>query len=219
MSKAAWIGKEVKERLNGLALRRPYMSSEDIEAALKKEFSNREDFNPIPKLSTIEKKVREFRNEAKGNIQEQPWSIGAMASGNTGIPWEAVGFLLKVSDELRRKGENLWPYSAEPYAHIYEGTPASVAKALASGEGLKPAKVKPGAPKVSADIVITNRQAKWLWRIHTILPELALSEKYRMADSYAYGELIAEYLGDVFDTAGLDGELKIFLKEERRNKP
>ena len=41
------------------------------------------------------------REEAKGNAQEQPWSLAAMAKADTGIPWEAAGFLLKVFDELR----------------------------------------------------------------------------------------------------------------------
>ena len=73
--------------------------------------------------------------------------------------------------------------------------------------------------------VITNRQAKWLWRIHVILPDLDLLELCERADEYAYKELVAEYLGEAFDTSDLDESLikqlklkKSAKKDENKNK-
>ena len=85
---------------------------------------------------------------------------------------------------------------------------------------------------------LTNRQAKWLWRIRPIVPAQEFTDPFyelcRWADQYAYAEIIAEYLGQYFDTRNIDADLMMYLdavklasaangsdrkgKRERRNK-
>ena len=211
MSKQPWIDKEVKERLADLALRKPTMPNKEIERKLKDEFSNREISSTIPKLSTITRKVREFRKQAKDNVQEQPWSLATMAKADTGIPWEAAGFLMEASDELQRlqaKGEKLWPYSEHPLDDFYNGSLEEVTEILASGKEPERISVKPLAPRAPLGTVLTNRQAKWLWRLHCIFPKLKLFNLLPLVDAYAQRELLADYLNRDFDTSDLDSSLR-----------
>lgn len=64
--------------------------------------------------------------------------------------------------------------------------------------------------------VLTNRQAKWLWQIHLIVPTLEVREVYERADEYAHRELLADYLKQEFDTSDLDGSLMNLLRDIKR---
>jgi len=75
-------------------------------------------------------------------------------------------------------------------------------------------------PKYQREIVLTYREAKWLWRIHLAMPvwELPdwLPELCQRADEYAHREMTAEYLGQDFDTSDLDGGLRNLLRDIKR---
>jgi len=145
-----------------------------------------EEFDPkdVPGLRTIQQYVSNARFEGEENTQEQPWSLATM--DKAGIPWEAVYWLQErymECEKLQKNGEQLWPWTT----HLAE--------------------VKP-----SRSTVLTNRQAKWLWRIHLIIPEWGLPawlpELCQRADEYTHREMTAEYLGQDFDTSDLDGSLR-----------
>jgi hypothetical protein len=214
MSKEAWISKEVQDELMRLALKRPYMPNKKIESKgfeseLRKTFSN--PAITIPKLSTITRKVREFRKEAKANVQEQPWSLAMMAKSETGIPWKAVAFLLSASDELQHlqaKGEKLWPASEHPLDDFDKGSLEEVSEILASGKESERTSVRPLAPRAPLGTVLTNRQAKWLWRLRLIFPKVKLFDLLPHVDAYAQRELLADYLNRDFDTSDLDSSLR-----------
>jgi len=87
-------------------------------------------------------------------------------------------------------------------------------------------------------VFLTNRQAKWLWRIRLIGPALDCADPFydlcHWADQYAHAEITAEYLNQYFDTRTIDADLTMYLdiakqesakneadrkqKRERRNK-
>lgn len=206
--------REVLDRLIVLALQEPHLLGREIRDKLEEEFG----FSETPGLRTVQQYMSNAREKARGNVQEQPWSLRTMAAGNTGIPWEAVSFLLKKFDELRRRQkarEKFWHWSGHPFDYIYEGTLRSVIDTIASGKEPEHVSVRPGTPRAPAGTVITNRQAKWLWRMHIILPKFDLLDLCDRADKYAYKELVAEYLGETFDTSDLDESLINALKSKK----
>lgn len=152
---------------------------------------------PIPKLRTVQQYIKVFRKKLE---EEDFWSLAAMEA-NKDIPWEAAPFLLKCSIELTGCAEQagqLWPWRERLLGDL---------KKL----GLV---VRQSAPQ--KETVLTYRQAKWLWRIHLIIPELELPdwlpELCERADEYARREMTADYLGWDFDTSDLDNGLRNLLR-------
>lgn len=153
-----------------------------------------EEFEPndVPGLRTIQQYTSNARKEAEENVQEQPWSLATM--DKAGIPWEAVYWLRErymECEKRQKKGEQLWPWTT----HFTEAKP-------------------------SPSVVLTNRQAKWLYRVHLFMPELDelpdwLHKLCERADEYAHREMTAEYLGQDFDTSDLDGGLRNLLRNIR----
>jgi len=157
-----------------------------------------EEFDPkdVPGLRTIQQYVSNARKEAEENVQEQSWSLATM--DKAGIPWDAVYWLrerYRECKELQEKGKQLWPWTT----HFTKAKP-------------------------SPSMVLTNRQAKWLWRVHLFMPELKelpdwLSILCERADEYAHREMTAEYLGQDFDTSDLDGAfMGALLRDIERKK-
>ena len=172
----------------------------------------------IPAESTCQHDAKVFREQAARKIDEKPWSLATM--DEAGIPWQAAGFLLEAFDELRhrqKEGEIFWGWSAHPLDDFYKGSLEEVVEALSSGREPERISVKPLAPRASLGTVLTNRQAKWLWRIHLILPSWTLPKRLpelcQRADEYAHLELLADYLPENFDTSNLDGGLIVQLRD------
>ena len=148
--------------------------------------------NDVPGLRTIQQYISNARKEAEENVQEQPWSLATMDKAS--IPWEAAYWLQErymECEKRQKKGEQLWPWTT----HFTEA-------------------------KLSPSVVLTNRQAKWLYRIHLVIPEWELPdwlpELCHRADEYAHREMTAEYLGQDFDTSDLDGSLRNLLRDIKR---
>lgn len=185
--------REILDRIVVLALDKSKLLGKQIKEQLEKEFDPKD----VPGLRTIQQYMSNARTAE--NVQEQPWSLATM--DKAGIPWEAVYWLREryveckrymESERRKKKGKQLWPWTT----HFTEGKPS---------------------PKV----VLTNRQAKWLWRVHLVMPELEelpdwLLELCRRADEYAHREMTAEYLGQDFDTSDLDGSLRNLLRDIKR---
>jgi len=216
MSKEAWLVPEVKKKMVELALYKPHMSKEEIHKRLEDEFSGREISATIPKLSTIDRRVREFRREANENIQEQPWSLAVMAKSDTDIPWEAAGFLLWAFAELRHvknRGETIWRWSEHPLDDFYKGGVEKVMESFGTDSEPEHVSVKPLAPRAPVGTIMTNRQAKWLARLHLMFPGLKPNDLFYHADAYTQQELLADYLGWDFDTSYLDESLSYRAKQ------
>lgn len=212
----------ILDRIISLALDGLNYSGKDILEILWKEFPEKD----VPGLRTIYYYVHNTREEAKDNPQEQPWSLAMMAKADVGIPWEAAGFLLEALHELRlrqeslqKEGKHLWHYSAHPLDDFYKGSLEEVAEALSSGREPERVSVKPLAPRAPAGTVLTNRQAKWLWRIHLIVPHWTLPDGLSglcgYVDAFSHRELIADHLNEDFDTSGIDSSLGNLLRQIR----
>ena len=153
-----------------------------------------EEFDPkdVPGLRTIQQYMSNAREVAKENVQEQSWSLATM--DKAGITWEAVYWLQECYTECvkrQKEGEQLWPWTT----HFTEAKP-------------------------SPSVVLTNRQAKWLYRIHLVIPEWELPDSLpklcERADEYAHREMTAEYLGQDFDSSDLDGGLRNLMRDIKR---
>ncbi len=193
--------KEILDRIVILALDKSNLLGKQIKVQLEGEFEP----NDIPGLRTIQQYMSNARKEAKENIQEQPWSLGAM--DKAGIPWEAAAWLLEHYKECEKrttKGDQLWPWT-NPYM-----TTLIERRALVEGGW----------------VFLTNRQAKWLWRVRLIGPALDSADPFRdlchWADQYAHAEITAEYLDQYFDTLNIDADLMMYLdiakQESAKNK-
>ena len=90
------------------------------------------------------------------------------------------------------KGDQLWPLT-NPY----------------------PIGTKPLEPIKGGWVFLTNRQAKWLWRVCSIVPAQEFADPFRelchWADQYAHAEITAEYLDQYFDTRTIDADLMMYL--------
>lgn len=217
---------EVLDRIIMLALDESKLIGKNILNKLLEEFPPED----VPGLRTVQIYVHDAREEATTNLQEQPWSLAIMAKADVGIPWEAASFLLTALDELGRlrdldelgrlrdeEGEIIWRWSAHPLDDVYKGSPEEIAEALSSGREPERISVKPMAPRAPIGTVLTNRQAKWLWRIHCILPTWCLPEWLgdlcKRADEYAHLEMLADYLNEDFDTSDFDVSLMYVLRD------
>jgi len=193
--------KEVLDRIVALALDKSNFLGKQIKAQLEKEFEP----NDVPGLRTIQQYMSNTRKEGKENVQEQPWSLGTM--DRAGIPWEAAAWLLEHYKECERratKGEQLWPLT-NPYL---------------------PTRIERRETVEGGWVFLTNRQAKWLWRVRLIGPALDSAEPFpdlcHWADQYAHAEITAEYLDQYFDTRTIDADLMMYLdiakQESAKNK-
>ncbi len=156
------------------------------------------------------------RKKAERNIQDQPWSLGTM--DRAGIPWEAAAWLLDAYKECEShieeyqermlKGEQL---EDEPLWRLTNPYPMGT---------------KPLEPVEGGWVFLTNRQAKWLWRVRLIGPALDSTDPFcdlcHWADQYAHAEITAEYLDQYFDTRTIDADLIMHLniakQEYAKNK-
>jgi len=187
--------KAILDRIVVLALDKSKLLGKVVKATLEEEFDPKD----VPGLRTIQQYMSNAREVAKENVQEQPWSLATM--DKVGIPWEAAHWLLEQYwgfEKRTIKGDQLWPLT-NPY----------------------PMGTKPLEPVEGEWVFITNRQAKWLWRVSLIGPALDSIDPFydlcRWADQYAHAEITAEYLDQYFDTRCIDGDLMIYLdiaKEE-----
>jgi hypothetical protein len=137
-------------------------------------------------------------------MEEEFWSFATMES-NKDIPWEAVPFLLECLIELTgraEQGKQLWPWRERLLGDL---------KKLGF-------EVRQSASQ--RDSVLTYRQAKWLWRVHLVLPTWTLpdwlTELCERADEYAHREMTADYLGWDFNTSDLDDSLRNLLRDIKR---
>lgn len=193
--------KEVLDRIVILALDKSNLLGKQIKTQLEEEFKP----NDVPGLRTIQQYMSNARKEAKENVQEQPWSLGTM--DKAGIPWEAAAWLLEHYKECERrttKGDQLWPLT-NPYMTTL---------------------IERREPVEGGWVFLTNRQAKWLWRVRLIGPTLDSADPFydlcHWADQYAHAEITAEYLDQYFDTRTIDADLMMYLdiakQESAENK-
>lgn len=202
------IKTEILNRIIALVLSNPHLLGKEIQAQLENEF----DPNDVPRLRTIYKYVSDARKQAERNDQDKPWSLGTMDKIN--VPWDAADWLLecykkceKHIEEYQRRlldgekleDEPLWRYT-NPY----------------------PMGTKPFEPVEGGYVFLTNRQAKWLWRIRHVMPAQELNNSFlklcRWADQYAYAEIIADYLDQYFDTRTIDADLMVHRQLSTENE-
>lgn len=152
-------------------------------------------------IHAVIKKARGQETEIM-EVDRQPWCLATM--DKVGIPWEATGFIMQSMLDLdaiirsgEKKPEEIWPCTFEFLTYIQD-------KEVQTEE----------APRKS--LLLTSRQARWLWRIHLVIPKWELPdwlpELCQWADEYAHREMMAEYLGQDFDTSDLDGSLRNLLR-------
>ena len=203
---------EILNRIIALVLSKPHLLGKEIQAQLENEF----DPNDVPRLRTIYKYVSDARKQAERSVQDQPWSLGTM--DKIGVPWEAAAWLLECYKKCER--------------HIEE-----YQRRMLEGEQLEdeplwrftnpyPMGTEPLESVKGGYVFLTNRQAKWLWRVSLIVPGQEFPDQFRKlcrwADQYAYAEMIAEYLDQDFDTRTIDADLMAHLdipnQESAKNK-
>lgn len=225
--------REVLDRIYALALEEPKLPAKKIreqlfvEAELEEEKKAEAKFvkADIPGDSSVAAYVSKARSQAEIDPQERPWSLAVMAKEDTGIPWEAVPFLMEMLNELRNWqenkekfsswwGEKLWPWSGYLLDHVYKGTTDEVIADIIAGrepEHISAESLQKGLPPRT---ILTVRQAKWLWRMDRIFPTNSrerFRELFERADDYAHQELLADYLKETFDTRELDEDLMLYL--------
>ena len=86
-------------------------------------------------------------------------------------------------------------------------------ESLGSGREPEHVSLKPLVPRAPIGTILTNRQAKWLGRLHLMFPGLKPTDLFVHADAYAHQELLADYLGWDFDTSNLDGGLSLLARD------
>ncbi len=188
--------KKVLDRIVILALDKSNLLGKQIKAQLEGEFEP----NDVPGLRTIQQYMSNARKEAEENVQEQPWSLGTM--DKAGIPWEAAAWLLEHYKECEKRttaGVQLWPWT-NPYMTTL---------------------IERREPVEGGWVFLTNRQAKWLWRVRLIGPALDSADPFcdlcHWADQYAHAEITAEYLDQYFDTRTIDADLMMYLDIASKN--
>jgi len=193
--------KEILDRIVVLALDKSKLLGKVVKATLEEEFDPKD----VPGLRTIQQYMSNAREVAKENVQEQPWSLATM--DKVDIPWEAAAWLLEHYKECERrttKGDQLWPLT-NPYL---------------------PTRIERRELVEGGWVFLTNRQAKWLWRVRLIGPALDSADPFydlcHWADQYAHAEITAEYLDQYFDTRTIDADLMMYLdiakQESAKNK-
>lgn len=252
--------KAVLGRLIDLALHEPPLLGKEIRDTLEQEFG----FIKTPGLRTVQHYMVKAREQAKDNVGEQPWSLGIMQKADTGIPWEAVPFLLdcyrwfsqelfriknraalfaqllqqrNIREPLEREAATLINRHVFPVSDLPEAQRKLIPKRVQwLVENLE--RYEGGFPPLVTDlachmgilekgdqwVIMTNRRAKWLWRMHQFLPSLTIPNDLLLlslvADTYAVLEFISEYQGHEFDTSVLDRWLTQLrrLSEEQTDK-
>lgn len=191
------VKREILNRIVALVLNNPHLLGKEIQAQLEKEF----DPNDVPRLRTIYKYVSDARKQAERSVQDQPWSLGTM--DKIGVPWEATAWLLecyKKCEERTTKGVKLWPLT-NPYMTTI---------------------IERREPVEGGWVFLTNRQAKWLWRVRHVVPAEEVDDSFRWlchwADQYAYAEIVAEYLDQYFDTRTIDADLMMHRQLSTENE-
>ena len=179
MSKGPRINLEILERLVDLAKDSQRGEGPALYQQLQEEFEPKGIH--LPSLRTIQNFAKLSRELFATSIQEQRWSLSGM--GSAGIPWNAGAFLLDASLEFAREDE-LRP--EEKY------TWDELDILLARWE--RPEE-------------LTNRLAKWLWRLHLTWPETKLTNIVWLACRYSQAERVAELTNQMFDSYHLDSEL------------
>lgn len=189
------ISPEVLIRLMELSLQEPHITGKEIEYILTKDFEG-QPFQ-VPAKRTCQHYANIFQKWAANNKHEQPLSLATI--DEIGIPWEGINWLLKAHIECEKRmqqGEELWPWTSRFFTEVQEEL----------------MKNQPFTHRC----IMTNRQARWLWRIHLVLPEWSipnwLPELCERADEYAHREMISDYLGYSFDTIDLDASLRNILR-------
>jgi hypothetical protein len=207
MPKGPRVHRDIERYVVELVTDNPLLNAKAIEVALVERFKGTD--IPIPALRTIQERAKRVVDYL--TIQEEPWSLAVMARGDTDIPWEAAGFLLWALSELQRLqngGEEIWHWSEHPLDDLYyEGSMEEVVESLRSGREPEHVSVKPLAPRAPVGTILTNRQAKWLARLHLMFRRLKPTDLFHRADVCARQELLADYLGWDFDTSNIEASL------------
>ena len=184
------IDLQVAQFINLAVIQHPDWTAGDVLKVVKNKFESKG--IPIPKLRTVQQYIKVFRRKL---MEEELWSLAAMEV-NEYIPWEAAPFLLECSIELTKRakqGEHLWPWREQLLGD------------------LKKSGLEVRQSESQKEIVLTYRQAKWLWRLHLIFPKLKPIDLFPRVDDYVHREMVADYLGWDFDTSDLDRGLMTLL--------
>ncbi len=199
---------EILNRIIALVLSKPHLLGKEIQAQLENEF----DPNDVPRLRTIYQYVSNARKQAERSVQDQPWSLGTM--DKTGVPWEAAAWLLECYKKCERHIE-------EYQRRILEGEQLED-EPLWRLTNPYPMGTEPLEPVKGGYVFLTNRQAKWLWRVRHIVPAQEFDDSFRelchWADQYAHAEMIAEYLSQYFDTRTIDADLMMRRQVSTENE-
>ena len=196
MPKGPRVHPDIEKEIAMLIWRNPLLTGKEVQGKLESKFKGTD--ITIPSERTIYDRTQRIRTQL--TIQEKPWSLALMKKSEEGIgiPWEAVGFIMKSLVDLqsmvgrsKRRLRKFWPYTFELLTYMERE----------SGQ-LK---------KQSKRTILTNRQAKWLWRLHLIFPELKPVDLFSRVDAYVHRELLTDYLGWDFDTSDLDRGLMTLL--------
>ena len=211
MSKGPRMSEQVKRHIMEYVLQNPEGQGKMILASTESKFQDTG--IDIPKLRTVQAWAKQFKEMATQNYEEQPWSLATMDQAKIG--WEAASFLLQAHDDLRRRqreGKPLpWHGSVTP--DVLEGSFEKIKQTIGSK---KEPERKHLGPEVVKGTILTNRQAKWLWRIHLIMPGLDVADLYSHVEPYAHREILAYYLREPFDSADLDSALMNILRDIKR---
>lgn len=207
MSKGPKVHPDIEKEMVCLVSHNPYLQASEIETYLSEEFRGRG--IPLPSLRTIQDRAKRIRDRL--TIQEKPWSLAAMTEQRSDIPdeevdipWEASRFIMQSIIDLKsriksdkEKLEELWPYSFKTLTFVKD-------------EPIQPEDAR------LLRVLLTNRQAKWLWRLHLILPNEKPVNLLRHADAYVQRELLRDYLGWEFDTSDLENSLMNILRSQQQ---
>ncbi|MBA7608607.1 hypothetical protein ES703_15786 [subsurface metagenome] len=196
MAKGPRVHPDIDKYIAYVVSRNPLLQAGEIEVKLTEKFVGTD--IPIPSIRTIQDRAKRIRDRL--TIQDKPWSLAAITGENPLIPLEAAGFIMESIIDLesrirsgKEKLEELWPYTF--------GTLTSIRDEVIQPE-----------EEISQRELLTNRQAKWLWRLHLIFPRLKAVDLVTYVDAYVQRELERDYLGWKFDTYDLDNALLIKLR-------
>lgn len=212
MPKGPKVHPDIEKHIVTLVTDNPYIQAKEIQTKLEQQFVGTP--IPIPAIRTIQDRAKRILDQL--TIQEKPWSLAVMAKGDIDIPWEAAGFLLWAFAELRHlqnSGEKIWRWSEHPLDDFYKGSMEEVMESFGTSKEPEHVSVKPLAPRAPVGTIMTNRQAKWLGRLHLMFPKLKPTDLFVHADAYAQQELLADYLGLNFDTSNLDEGLSQLARD------
>ena len=197
MPRGPKVNKDIERTILEIVSSNPELQASEIELRLRNQFARLG--IPIPTLRTIQLRAKRIRDYI--SIQDKPWSIAAMMQDEKNkIPWEAVEFIMQAYIEIEgmiNSGEmtlhKIWRYRSD---HINDQI---IIKENNVFEIVN--EVNPNAP------IMTYRQAKWLWRIHLMLPGLKPIDLFGHVDAYVQRELFANYYGAELDTSDLDSAI------------